>query len=225
MDLSKIEYLGIDRVLRRGTGEVLQEGDDYLLVWDRLSDSYHLACDDPKMCLDLLDRHAPADIDLLMVSDLRCAEVVYDKYRFQHKLDCYQVAYLGAMPALNTTLDVRPATQQDLPLITRHYDLLGEPELRRLVERQTLLMGFCQGEPVGFVGEHLEGSMGLLYVFPPHRRKGYAAQLETIYITKTMLQGYIPFGQVEVGNAASIRLQQKLGLTISSTPICWMWKD
>ena len=74
------------------------------------------------------------------------------------------------------------------------------------------------------IGEHLEGSMGLLYVFPEFRRKGYAVALEKSMIVKTLSEGYIPFGQVEKNNRASVLLQKKIGMTISDRLICWMWK-
>ena len=38
MDLAKIDYLGLDRVLRRGSGEILAQEDDALLIRDRISE-------------------------------------------------------------------------------------------------------------------------------------------------------------------------------------------
>ena len=84
-------------------------------------------------------------------------------------------------------------------------------------------MGFLDGEPVGFVGEHLEGSMGLLYVLPEFRRRGFGEALEKFCIAKTIEKGFVPFGQVEKDNAASLNLQKKLGFTVSENLIFWMW--
>lgn len=46
MDTSEIDYLGIDRVLRRGSGELIAKQDDALLIRDSVSEAYFLACDD-----------------------------------------------------------------------------------------------------------------------------------------------------------------------------------
>ena len=46
MDLTGIDFLGIDRVLKRGTGEVIGERDGALLVHDRVSGAYMLGCED-----------------------------------------------------------------------------------------------------------------------------------------------------------------------------------
>jgi len=67
--------------------------------------------------------------------------------------------------------------------------------------------------------------MGLLYVIPEHRRNHYAQELESIYVSKTLDKGFIPFGQVKAGNEPSLRLQEKLGFTRSETLIYWMWKE
>ena len=78
---------------------------------------------------------------------------------------------------------------------------------------------------MGFIGEHLEGSMGLLYIFPEYRRKGFGTVLETYLIAKTMEDGYIPFGQVEKDNLRSLSLQKKIGMTTSDNLIVWMWRQ
>ena len=87
-----------------------------------------------------------------------------------------------------------------------------------------MLLGYNQDHWIGFIGEHLEGSMGLLYVFPEYRRRGYGAALQRHLISKTLEEGYIPFGQVEKDNHASLRLQKKIGMTQSDNLTVWMWK-
>jgi len=93
-----------------------------------------------------------------------------------------------------------------------------------VVERGSILLGYHRGDLVGFIGEHLEGSMGLLYVFPAYRRQGFGAELQKHLIRKTMEEGFVPFGQVEKNNQASLCLQKKLGMTQSDQLIVWMWR-
>lgn len=69
MDISGIDNLGIERVLKRGSGEVIAEQDDALLVRDTVSGAYMLACEDPSAGSPLLDRYIGGDCDLLMVSN------------------------------------------------------------------------------------------------------------------------------------------------------------
>ncbi|MCI5856963.1 MAG: GNAT family N-acetyltransferase [Agathobacter sp.] len=74
----------------------------------------------------------------------------------------------------------------------------------------------------GFVGKHAEGSVGMLTVLPEFRGQKIALALETYMINKELEQGFTPYGQVREDNAASIKLQQKVGLCFSKTPIFWV---
>lgn len=224
MDLTGIDYLGLDRVLKRGTGTVLAESEDFMLVRDSVSGAYLLACEDVQQGLSLLDRYAAKDCNLLMTSDYALGQAAFERYGFSEKLECYQVAYYGKKPQVSDKLSVRTAEEGNLKLLAEHYQMISEEELAAVIRRRSILLGYDQGRPVGFVGEHLEGSMGLLYVFPEYRRRGFGAALQTHFIARTLDAGFIPFGQVEKDNLNSLRLQRKLGMTQSEHLIVWMWK-
>ena len=223
MDISGIDFLGIDRVLRRGSGRIIEQSEKALLVRDGISGAYFLACDDIKAGEELLDLCKGADCGLLAVTGAALGKTAFEKLGFTEKLECYQVAYFGEKPEPSSRLDVRTAGESDLPVITEHYSLISPEELREVVLRGALLMGYDGDEFVGFIGEHLEGSMGLLYVLPEHRRRGYASELQTRMIVSAMERGYVPFGQVVKDNTASLSLQKKLGMTVSDTLTVWMW--
>ena len=222
--LTGIDYLGFDRVLRRGTGEILAESEDVLLLRDNVSKAYFLACDDTEAGMEALDRCAGGDLDLLSTPDLAAGEAACERYGLTEKLECYQAAYYGDMPETDDRLSVRIAEKEDLPVLTEHYDLISEEELAWNVDRGAVIMGYCQDELIGFIGEHNEGSIGMLYVFPEYRNRGFAAALEKYMFRKTMEEGFIPFGQVVKDNEPSLELQKKLGLTISENLILWAWK-
>lgn len=224
MELSGIDCLGLDRVLRRGSGEILAEREDALLVRDRISGAYLLACEDAEIGIPLLERYVGQGCDLLMVSDASLGNAIFERLRFSEKLECFQVAYYGEKPSCETGLTVRTADVHDLGLLVENYRQIDPEEMEKVVKRGSVLLGYDQGRPVGFIGEHLEGSMGMLYVFPEYRRRGFGAALQKHLIARTMEQGYIPFGQVEKGNLASLALQEKLDMTRSENLIVWMWK-
>ena len=224
MDISGIDYLGLARLLERGTGEILAESDRLMLVRDSVSGAYMLACEDMGLGLSVLDRFAGWDCRLLMTSSDAIGRAAFERYGFSEKLECYQVAYYGKKPKPDPRLSVRTAEEGDLKLLAEHYQIISEVELAAVVRRRSILMGYEQDRLVGFVGEHLEGSMGLLYVFPAFRRRGFGAALQTHLIARTMEKGFIPFGQVEKDNQSSLRLQRKLGMTQSGNLTVWMWR-
>ena len=224
MDLSGIDLLGLDRVLRRGTGEIIEETGGALLIRDRVSGAYMPAWEDAALGMPMLERHIGPDCGLLMVPDHALGLAAYERFGFTGRLECYQAAYYGEKPVPGPGLAVRGADGSDLEMLTENYDLITPEEMERVVSRGSVLIGYEGDRPVGFIGEHLEGSMGLLYVFPEMRRRGYGAELQKHMIKRTMERGFIPFGQVEKDNRASLRLQEKLGMTLSDRLIVWMWK-
>lgn len=224
IDTSGIDLLGLNRVLRRGTGKVLEETEDALFLFDTVSKAYFLACSDITEGISILDRYADENFTLLSVTDIELGREAFQRYGFSEKLECYQAAWYGETPETDPEISVRTACREDLPLLIRTYDLISPEEMEQVVERGSLLFGYHRERLVGFIGEHLEGSMGLLYVFPEFRRQGFGAELEKICIAKTLEKGFVPFGQVEKDNQASLDLQKKLGMTVSDNLICWMWK-
>ncbi len=223
MKIDGIDYLGIDRVLKRGSGEILENADALLFVRDLVSGAYFLACEDLPAGIALLDRYA-GGCNLLMVANEALGAAAFARYGFSEKLECRQVAYYGKKPSIDPRLTIRTAIADDLPLLARNYRLISREELEAVVKRGSVLIGYEGETPVGFIGEHLEGSMGLLYVFPEHRRKGYGTALQAALIAKTMEDGFVPFGQVEIHNENSFRLQEKIGMVCSENRIVWMWK-
>ena len=223
MNISGIDYLGIDRVLKRGTGTIIEENESAVFVRDGVSGAYMLACEDADVGASLLERHKYRGYDLLMVSDQKLGRTVFKEYGFSEMLECFQVAYYGIIPIVDTDISIRAADENDVGFLVKNYHLIGPDEIKKIVERGSIILGYSGGSVVGFIGEHLEGSMGLLYVFPEFRRKGFASALEKIYIAETMKKGFVPFGQVERNNKPSLLLQKKIGMTVSDDPICWMW--
>ncbi len=238
MDLNAIENLNIDRVIKRGTAQIIEKTDDAILLKDTRSKALMLACDDVSKGMEILKQNIDdtkrnigdtkqnngETKPLIMISNAELGRRVADKFGYENIMECYQMAFLSKEPPkADNVLEYKTATMEDFPLISREYGLVSKEELKELIERGNIVMGYENSSPVGFIGEHMEGSVGLLQVLQEHRRKGYGTALEIEMIRRTLEKGYIPFGQVVVGNTASLELQKKLGLTKSEGTIFWMW--
>lgn len=70
---------------------------------------------------------------------------------------------------------------------------------------------FEAGEPAGFVGMHIDGSLGLLFVEEAYRGRGYGEALVSYAVNRMLEKGWTPFGYVEPGRTAAGRIQEKLG--------------
>ena len=177
IDFNGIDYLGIDRIVKRGSAEFIVRNERFVFVRDAVSGVLFLCGEVRDDDFALIDGHLDKERDALMVDSEELFKKVFARYGFEDKLECYQVAYYGDAPKLDAKIDVREAEKSDIPLIVENYHLVGEDEIAKIVGRRALFLGFLDGEPVGFAGEHLEGSMGLLYVLPEFRRRGFGVWL------------------------------------------------
>lgn len=225
MDLSGISYVGFRRVIERGTAEIIEETDKGILLCDTVSGVYMLASDDEETGKALIDRNLDRKITLLETTSKEVGEYAGEKYGLDKVEECWQFAYTGDAPEEDPRLTVRTAELSDLTVIMKVYDMVSEEEMARDIRRGSVLMAYDGDDLVGFIGEHLEGSMGMLYVYPEFRHKGYASALENIGFSRTIKRGETPYGQVISDNTASYNLQKKKGLEQADKMIYWVFKD
>ena len=76
----------------------------------------------------------------------------------------------------------------------------------------------------GIIGIHEEGSIGMLYVKPHYRHHRLSKDLETYAFNRALENGWIPYGQIIVGNEPSMRLQERMGMHFSKSSVYWMTK-
>lgn len=216
-------YAGLRQLLRRDTAEALEKDSRGVFLRDTVSDIYMLAADDPALGERWLQRHERRQWPLLVLFQPTLCAFAAQRYGYTHRLDCLQAVYLPSEPpAVAGRLEIRPARLEELAEVTAHYTLLPEQEVREVIRRGELFFACRAGVKVGFAGRHPEGSMGMLEIYPEHRGRGYAAELEGWMIAHTLQQGMIPFCQVVAGNEPSLCLQKKLGLTFAEGYCYWL---
>ena len=225
MDISSLDYVNFRRIFERGTAEVIEEDDELLFFRDSVSEAYMLACDDGERAKAVLDKYMDRGIDLLTTTSKEAAYHTLDKYGFDDIEICYQFAYLGEAPEVDPRFTFRTADLGDLETIAASYDQISVDEIAKDIERGVVLMAYDEDGLAGCIGEHMEGSVGMLFVYPDHRRKGVATALENAKFAEAIKQGLIPFGQVIYDNEASLALQEKRGLTRCGRMVYWTWID
>ena len=227
-----VRYVDMTEAVRRGIGTVLYASPTAALVGiaspdhPKVFDSCLMSCADPDSARLLCDLLPAGDDLLLAVHEDFCLPLLEERFDLRLFLEgaSFQAAYLGGSPCPipENSLAVRQLTVDDLPQVADNYKLEGKDYLRSLLERGQLFGGFQGNAMVGFVGRHAEGSVGLLEIFPPYRRQGFATVLEGYMINQELALGRIPFGQVVTDNAPSLALQRSLGMTLSSGTLSWL---
>lgn len=122
---------------------------------------------------------------------------------------------------------IRTLTEEFIPFVAEHYSEIGSPEyVTERILHGAVYGAFYEEKIVGFIADHEEGSIGMLYVLPEYRKRHVAMALETYCMNLAVEHGEIPYGQVVLGNEASIHLQEKMGICFAKGTVVWMgWAE
>ena len=169
--------------------------------------------------------HQPCFIEALQlefgyIESLKCYQAVYTQK------NSLSIAGLYRTDGKETKegVKIQQLTLEHLAFVLENYHYMSDVAyLRACIVSGNMYGAFLQGKPVGFIGIHDDGSIGILEVLEQYRRRKIGKALETYMINLVLQLGWIPYGQVIEGNESSIKMQADLGLYLSKTPIVWMW--
>lgn len=216
-----VAYLGQDvaqnihmlEALRHGTPEILgagaygvllRQGESLLLSAETVSDAEKL--------LALV----PETIPELVVCRADVEEYAAKRYGFARRVPCIQASYQRKEPLPVAAVDIRQLGMEYHDLVLERYSLFHDADyITDRISSGVIYGAFVDGKLAGFIGEHDEGSMGMLEVFPEYRRMGLGLALESFQINRILSLGRVPYDHVIIGNDKSFHLQQKLGMTLS----------
>ncbi len=118
---------------------------------------------------------------------------------------------------------IRTLTEEFIPFVAEHYSEIGSPEyVTERILHGAVYGAFYEEKIVGFIANHEEGSIGMLYVLPECRKRHVAMALETYCMNLAIERSEIPYGQIVLGNKPSISLQEKMGICFAKGTIVWM---
>ncbi len=224
-----MEYLSHDPLLhmdmleaiRRGNAEIMYAASGGVLLKERYSGAYMLSSRDMVLGKKLID--SLQEPELIEVHQQEMALYAFKRHDFLDKLECFQAVYMKEQkPEITMGLEIRRPAPGEMEVIKENYNKISEEELSKVNELGNLYVGVKDKKMIGFVGSQLEGSIGLLEVFPEFRRCGYGMELEKHMICLMLDKGYVPFGQVASHNEKSLAMQKKLGLEISKDMLYWL---
>lgn len=219
-----VNFIDLQEAARREDGELLYTGACGSIVREPrdgtiLSD----ILDGSALCRLVRELKIP-NLWQFSVKSAAVAEKVSAEFGLKEQMRCTQAVYCKDQPPVRLHCDIRALTDQHSALAAAHYHLVDDSEqyIRERIAAGRMWGLFENGVLAGFIGMHTEGSMGMLEVFPEHRRKGYGYQLEAFLIAWHLERGWIPYCHIIDGNNASMRLQEKLGLTFAELPAIWV---
>ena len=230
----KLSHIEMIELIRRGKAVLHYFNKDGVLLQDLESGYLMATCDKEEKASILVDKmeailnhqEKPAYI---VAHQPYLRDLLAEKLDYEVLMECKQAVYTRkeVLPLKKSIAEqylFRELTIEDLPLVNQVYPYGDEKYLLERIQKGGLF-GICKEEKLcGFIGIHADGSLGMLEVLPEYRRCGMAVLLETYLINHVLRLGWTPFGQVDVTNEASHRLQEKLGLCFSKNHLWWLQK-
>ena len=224
--LSKKKRLNIHMIelIRRGIGEIVYEKGEDILVREPYRHIYMMTAKDETSAAYMIDKYMK-DCEECVVTQEFVGRLIEEKLGFAKGLTCEQYMYTDKENLPVTHKDIRPLTLEHLDYVCANY-LLGDEAYTRAYVKDRIIQGdmfgaFLEDRLVGFAGLHVEGGCGLLFVEEGCRGMKIGSSLEAFVINHVKNQGMIPYGQVEVGNVASTRLQEGFKLYKADSYVYW----
>lgn len=220
-----LAHIDMTEVIKRGFADIYYAGDDGVAMAETKGGVQYLSVTEPEAgerLLSFFKEGVP-----VIVHQQFMAERARESLKLKGYNECREFTYLKKEKSYTKAegIEVRKLSMEWLTKVSEIYHLLDEPEYIRLLLEEGVMHGaFIEGELAGFIGMHTEGCMGLLEVLPDYRRRGIGELLERYMIDWNLLRGFVPFCQVFTDNEASLRLQEKLGLTASDKYLWWVYR-
>lgn len=216
---NKLHHRDMLELINRGRAELVCMGEAYAVLRDRRSGIYEItAVRGSEQELAAIEealrkeQESGRRISCVMAHQQEIGERLAEAYDLKQTQCFVQWVYTRKEVLPMRGADVRRLTRAHLSQIQTCIAALTERQLIERLDAGAVLGIFAEEELAGFGGEYAEGGMGMLYVLPRYRGKGFAGMLESSLINQTLQRGDTPFCQIEEGNLTAVRIQEKLGL-------------
>lgn len=215
-------HMGMMESINRNTAYILYADSDCVLIKEQRSNAYMISADNFNRGRDILNTISECNLIVAHQNDL--ADYIENKFGLKDKLACFQAVYMDKIKLdVKSEIRIRKLELDHMDIILEHYKKLSQNEIIELLNSGDIFGGYKNDTLIGFIGNHLEGSIGLLEIFPKYRRRGYASILESFMVNRMLEKEFVPFAQVEINHKNSIALHNKLGFQISEDRLYWLY--
>lgn len=237
----KLLHIDMIELINRGRARIVYHDADEILLRDIVTGIYfHTRMSGvPQMEWKLPLKLAKDDrIECIVLHQREMVPLMETHFHLKEDMECLQGAYTrreklpvrglyGSDGRGENGFSIRTLTEEYIPFVAEHYSEIGTSEyVSERIRHGAVYGAFYDKKIVGFIANHEEGSIGMLYVLPEYRKRHVAMALETYCMNLAVERGEIPYGQVVLGNEASIRLQEKMGICFAKGTIVWMgWAE
>lgn len=210
--------------LNRGIMNVVACREDGVLTYNEPGEVYLLAADTLEagkaLCAGV------EKLELVSTHEWETVPFLCEKYGLDKWSRCTQAVYLKKEPLpVPEGFEIRQLGEESFQVILDNYQAFSDPQYIHGRLAAGVMHGAVEnGQVMGFIGMHAEGSVGLLQVLPPYQRRGVATALMAYMTNWCLERGWTPFSQIFEGNVASTELHKKMGWTLCQQEMFWVMK-
>lgn len=214
-------YIDMVDPLQTGIGEAVLVFDDGVLL--NAKGTWMWMAQSEKRGIELAEyvKKHPTHNGGLVVHDTVCLDASRDVLGgLGYGTPCYVAARFSKEKfEIKTDIEIKKLTHEFDTLVWKTYGFIKDHDWGKYVAKESIdagmYGGFLNGECVGFIGTHSEGTMGMLEILPQFRRRGYGEALEEYLVNDYISQGRIPYCHILETNTASLNLQSRMGFWLS----------
>lgn len=214
----------IETISKEDDVEIVAFNSDGLCVKSRFSDITHICTKNIDFLMNLLPKLS--EHGTFVVYNEAVADFLKAHHGFKWMTKCYHLTYTGKerFPLTGKVeIKIIEPTEENVQTVFEHYTLACEKEsIRYHMEQLGVFGAYLGGTLVGFIGTHLEHTMGMLEVFPEYRRLGIGRELICFKTNHCLDNGIIPIAHVIENNNASFSLLTSLGFSVAKDKVCWI---
>ena len=236
----KLLHIDMIELINRGRARIVYRDAKELLLRDMVSGIYfHTRMVDVPTEWNLPQELGKDErIECIAIHQREMVPFMEKYFHLKTDMECMQGAYTrkeklpvrglyGPDGRGENGFSIRVLSEEFIPFVTEHYSEIGTEEyVTDRIRHGAVYGAFYDEKIVGFIADHEEGSIGMLYVLPEYRKRHVAMALETYCMNLAIERGEIPYGQIVLGNEPSIGLQEKMGICFAKGTIVWMgWAE
>lgn len=224
----KLHHMDMAELIFREKAELLYHDGEGTLLREQKGGTLMLSVKNREAGARILDRYLAFGGEkpkLLTAKQAFMEALIAERLHMKVSTCDIQAVYTRREAPAGKPQDIRQLSAKHLEIVRQHYELADEAYLLDRLAGGAMFGIFVEDRLAGFIGEHTEGGMGMLTVFPAYRRRGLGTALERFLIQQTLQKGYTPFCHIVEGNEASMKLQEKLGLCMAREKVWWYEKQ
>lgn len=221
-------FVDVIEPLETGLAHVFEMDDKGILVdingvWAIVTEDHDTAVRYAKIIKEKRENGASIVVHNNVALD-EISDIVHTSWR---QVPCHVAALFSKeLYKIETDATLKKLTHEYDELVWHTYNFFKDDPNGIVPAREAIDHGlfgaFVNGECVGFIGVHQEGTMGMLEILPQFRRHGYGIALEKYLANEFIKKGRYPFCHILETNTASIALQKEMGLWLSDKRVYWM---